>query len=314
VSPPPVLAAVVVNWNTCALLRQCLAALGPDATASARRHVICVDNGSSDGSAAMVRAEFPAVALIANAENRGFAAAANQGIALALEERHADYVALVNSDVIAPPHALASLVAHLESDPTVATVGPALRLADDRLQRGAAGYPLTAWSGVCQFLFLSALSGGRLHGFFLDSDRYIGTADPVAVDWVSGACMVVRADAIRRIGLLDERLFMYGEDVDWCLRMGRHGFAVRYAPATEVVHRQGASSAAASPRWLQSACELVRRERGPAEYLVFRTAAALGLGIRQLGYRLAYLASRHERYRRLAADMGVYAAWALGRR
>jgi GT2 family glycosyltransferase len=125
--------------------------------------------------------------------------------------------------------------------------------------------------------------------------------------------MVVRSDAIRMVGPLDASLFMYGEDVEWCQRMQRHGLDVRYVPTVEVVHRQGASGSGASPRWLASACELLRRDRGRAEYLVFRAVAALGLSARHVAYQLAFLASGRERYRKLAADMGVYAAWALGR-
>ena len=301
--------AVVVSWNTAALLRECLMALTGEDPAEALG-VVCVDNGSADESVALVRREFPAVAVIANHDNRGFAAACNQGITLALEQQRAEYVALVNSDVVVTPAALRALVTRMVDAPRVAAVGPALRLADGRLQSGAAGFPLTAWSGVCQFLFLSALTRGRVRGFFVDQDRCLDAGRPVPVDWVSGACMVVRADAIRRVGPLDERFFMYGEDVEWGLRMKRHGFDLWYVPQIVVRHRHGASGSGASPRWLASACELVRRERGAAEYLVFRAAAALGFRVRQLAYRLAFLASRRERYRRLATDMGVYAAWA----
>jgi GT2 family glycosyltransferase len=167
---------------------------------------------------------------------------------------------------------------------------------------------------VCQFLFLSRLTRGRLRGFFVDPWRAAGNPQPVPVDWVSGACMVVRADAIRDVGLLDATFFMYGEDVEWCQRMRRQGLDVWYVPRLAVFHRQGASGTATSARWLASTCELVRRERGQLEYVVFRGAAALGLALRLLGYRLAFLASRRERYRKLAADMGVYAAWAFGKR
>jgi len=306
------LSAVVVSWNTCALLRACLTALTASAD-PARLAVICVDNGSSDGSVAMVQQEFPAVVVIANRDNVGFAAACNQGIAVALEQHHAEYVALVNSDVIVTPAELERLTEPMAAAPRVAAVGPTLRLEDGRLQSGAAGYPLTAWSGICQFLFLSALTRGRLRGFFVEQKRFRHATRPVPVSWVSGACMVVRSDAIRQVGPLDASLFMYGEDVEWCQRMRRHGFDVWYMPMVEVFHRQGASGAGASPRWLASACELLRRDRGRAEYLVFRAVAALGLSMRQLGYWLAFIASRRERYRKLAADMGVYASWALGR-
>ncbi|TMA37596.1 MAG: glycosyltransferase family 2 protein [Deltaproteobacteria bacterium] len=304
--------AVVVSWNTKALLRDGLAALTAPQDGQ-RLAVVCVDNGSTDGSVQLVEQEFPWVALVSNADNVGFAAACNQGIALAMERYGAGYVALVNSDVVVDASRILALVRRMSEAPRVAAVGPALRLPDGRLQTGAAGFAPTAWSGACQFLFLSALSGGRCRGFFIDQRRFAGRPEPVPVDWVSGACMVVRGEAIGRVGLLDGRFFMYGEDVEWCQRMRRDSWAVWYVPQVEVVHRQGSSGSGASPRWLASMCELVRRDRGRLEYLAFRGAAALGLTARRVAYGLAYVASRQERYRRLAADMRVYASWAIGR-
>src|SRR5687767_10832582 len=183
---PERLVAVFVSWNTCALLRECLTALITDDAAAPT--VICVDNGSADGSAEMVRRDFPAVVVIANPDNVGFAAACNQGITVALEQHGADYVALVNSDVVVTSPQLHRLVERMSGATRVAAVGPALRLEDGRLQSGAAGFSLTAWSGVCQFLFLSALTGGRLRGFFVDQSRFVDATRPVDVEWVSGAC------------------------------------------------------------------------------------------------------------------------------
>jgi len=302
--------AIVVSWNTRELLRDCLAAL--TAPGSGAPGVICIDNGSADGSATLVEREFPSVALVANRDNVGFARGVNQGIALAMERHAPEYVALVNSDVVVGPATLGTLVAWMAERPDVAAVGPALRLPDGRLQTGAAGFTPTAWSGICQFLFLSALTRGWCRGFVVEQRRHAGRAEPVPVDWVSGACMVVRAAAIQRVGPLDGRFFMYAEDIEWCQRMRRAGLSVCYLPAVEVVHRHGASGSRADARWLAATCELVRRERGRLEYLIFRSAAAVGLAARRLVYGLAYLASRQERYRRLAADMGAYARWAIG--
>jgi GT2 family glycosyltransferase len=303
--------AIVVNWNTRTLLRECLTALtrrdGED-----RLGVICIDNGSTDGSVDALAREFPSVVLVQNHENVGFARACNQGIELAMEKYSAAYVALVNTDVVVAPAAIAALTAQMAQRPEVAIVGPALRLADGCLQTGAAGFAPTALSGICHFLFLSAITRGWCRGFFVDQRHLVGRRRPLLVGWVSGACMVARVAAIRRVGLLDGRFFMYGEDVDWCARMGRASFAVWYVPQVEVVHRQGASGSHASARWLASTCELVRRDRGRFEYLVFRLAAALGLGARHVLYALAYVVSRQERYQRLAGDMRVYARWAMG--
>jgi GT2 family glycosyltransferase len=303
--------AVVVSWNTKDLLRECLGALTAQGSAD-RVQAICIDNGSTDGSVDLVMREFPWIELITNQENVGFARACNQGIVLAMEKYAAAYVALVNSDAVVGPAEILALVATMADRPEVAAVGAALRLPDGRLQTGAAGFAATAWSGVCHFLFLSALAPRWCRGFIINQRHFAGHPQPVPVDWVSGACMVTRAAAIRQVGLLDSRFFMYGEDVEWCQRMRRAAFSVWYVPRVHVLHRHGGSAARASPRWLASACELVRRDRGQLEYLVFRMAAALGLSARRVLYALAYLASREERYRRLSSDMGVYARWAIG--
>jgi len=304
--------AIVVSWNTRDLLRECLTALTAQDTADSVK-AICIDNGSTDGSVDLVTRQLPSVVLIPNQENVGFARACNQGIALAMEKYGAEYIALVNSDVVVRPAEIRALVAQMADRPEVAVVGPALRLPDGRLQTGAAGFAPTAWSGVCYFLFLSALAPQWCRGFIIDQRYFAGRPQPVPVDWVSGACLVARAAAIRRVGFFDSRFFMYGEDVEWCQRMRRASFSVWYVPQVEVVHRHGGSASHASPQWLASACELVRRERGQFEYLAFRMAAALGLTARRVLYALAYIASREERYRRLAGDMGVYARWAIGR-
>src|SRR6185295_20220246 len=98
-----------------------------------------------------------------------------------------------------------------------------------------------------------------------------------------------------RVGLLDSRFFLYGEDIEWGCRMGRASVSGWYVPQLEVMHRQGASQSHANPQWLAATCELVRRDRGQGEYVVWRAAAALGLGVRQALYNLAYVLSGTER-------------------
>jgi N-acetylglucosaminyl-diphospho-decaprenol L-rhamnosyltransferase len=305
------LRAIVVNWNTRELLHECLRALtGPEC--AAWLGVICVDNGSADGSADLVAREFPSVRLVRNDQNVGFAAAVNQAIAIALAEPAIEYVALVNSDLLVRPKALAALVDELVRDPRAGVVGPALRHPGGHLQSGAAGFAPTAWRGFAHFLFLSALTRGLWRGFVLSQRRRAGSVRPLPVDWVSGACLVARADAIRRAGMFDTRFFLYAEDVEWCCRVRASGFSVSYVPAVEAVHVRGASSPDGDPRWLAALCELVRRDRGEWEYRVFRVAAALGLALRRVAYGIAYRASGNERYRVLARDMRAYARWAAG--
>src|SRR2546422_201437 len=135
----PSVSAIVVNWNTRELLRECLGALARQGSSGWLR-IVCIDNGSTDGSVEMVQRGFPSVVLVPNPDNVGFARACNQGIELAMAEDGAEYVALVNSDVVVTPDTISALVAQMVDHPEVAAVGPALRMADGRLQVGAAGF------------------------------------------------------------------------------------------------------------------------------------------------------------------------------
>lgn len=220
------LSVVIVNWNTCDLLRNCLHSLHRGQELACE--VIVVDNGSSDDSVAMIRTEFPEVRLIANAENRGFAVANNQGIRVSAGE----YIMLLNSDTIVKPGALRGLVYFLDEHPQAGAVGPRLVRPDGTAQPYAFGgdptltYLLTR--GLNQLLFRR-----YLHNWATDATQ--------EVDWVSGACLVVRRRAIDQVGLLDENIFMYFEDNDWCLRIRKGGWKVYLYPEVEVIHLGGCS-------------------------------------------------------------------------
>src|SRR5262245_55045471 len=197
------LLVLVVSWNTRELLRDCLRSLEPGD--HPEWDVLVVDNASTDGSAALVRSEFPAVRLVENADNVGYARANNQG----LRTSAAPYALLLNSDTRARPEAVRALVAYLEAHPEVGAVSPRLLDADGSPQAFAFGADPTP--GYLVRRGLARLVAHRpLHDW--------GTARTQSVDWVSGACLLVRRAAIEQAGLLDEGFFMYFEDNDWCLR------------------------------------------------------------------------------------------------
>ena len=306
----PSIAVIVVTWNTRDLLRACLTALTAPADDGWMR-IVCIDNGSTDGTADMVAREFPTVLLVRRDQNIGFPGGANVGITLALERFAPRFVALVNSDLVVTPDTLAALVRHLERHEEVAAVSPRLRHPSGTLQSGAAGFAPTAWTGIAHFLFLSALTRGRCRGVFINQHHFIRRSEAVAVDWVTGACPVMRTEAIQRVGLLEEAFFMYADDVDWCCRARRAGFAIHFLPTVEAVHWQGATSPTADPKWLASLCALVRRDRGTTEYIIFRLAAAVGFALRCGLYALAFVARRDRKYWKSAGDMLVYAQWAF---
>jgi len=235
-STAPDLSIVLVHRNGVEMLRDCLATID-DACAGITHEVLLVDNGSTDDSAAMVRREFPRVRLHVNRENAGFTRANNQGIR-ASRGRH---VALLNNDTLCHEGAFSTLVAELDATPDAGIAAPMLLNTD-----GSRQFSFRTFPGFQQALFSRESLLTRVFPNNPDSARYLRADDPgdaaQDVDWVSGACMVIRRELINRIGGLDESFFMYSEDVDYCLRAWRDGWRVIYRPNAVVTHLGGQTS------------------------------------------------------------------------
>jgi len=225
------LSIIIVNWNTSSLLEACLRSIY-DHASSLSFEVLVMDNGSSDGSAALVRARFPKVWLIANAENVGFARANNQGI----QASSGRYVMLLNSDTEVQPGALDTLVGFLEDHPAVAAAGPYLLNTDGSLQPSC--HPvLTPEREFWRLAFLDELLPLATYPM----ERW-DAHTPRPVEVIKGACLVIRRAALEQIGLLDERYFIYSEEMDLCLRLARAGWQLYWVPAARVVHHGAAST------------------------------------------------------------------------
>ncbi|MCX7681430.1 MAG: glycosyltransferase family 2 protein [Anaerolineae bacterium] len=228
------LSVIIVNWNVRALLRRCLhSVLYPQPKPGLE--VIVVDNGSTDGSAAMVRQEFPNVCLIANHDNRGFPAANNQGIAIA----RGRYILLLNPDTEVVGDALSTLVAFADAHPDVGVVGPQLLYPDGRVQPSRRRFPTLA-TAFFESTWLQPYAPRRLLERYYVSDRPDDI--PQDVDWVCGAALMARREAIAQVGLMDEGFFMYSEELDWCRRFKEAGWRVVYLPTAKVIHHEGKSS------------------------------------------------------------------------
>ena len=217
---------VVVNWNARDLLASCLRSVYA-AVSGPHFEVIVVDNGSTDGSTAMVRDQFRQVQLIENQQNEGFAVANNQ----AIRASRGRYVLLLNSDTLVRQGALEAMVSFADRHPEVGIVGCKLLNADGSLQPSWARFP-TFWS--------------ELRGRNVRRWRSLADEPAYEVDWVGGACLLARREAIDQVGLLDEGYFMYSEEMDWCYRMVQRGWRVCYLAAAEVTHLGGGSSKRAS--------------------------------------------------------------------
>jgi hypothetical protein len=239
----PVLSIVIVSFNTRDDLLQCLASLA-STPPSTLHEIVVVDNASTDGSAGAVRERWPAVRLIARPANAGFARANNVGIRASSGE----LVLLLNSDTIVPPGAVDTLVDRLRAHPDAAAAGP--RLIDAAGQVELSFGPMISPLGEAKQKVVMTL---HQRGVGLVT-RWVerATARERFVDWVSGAALLVyRADA-EAVGLLDERYFLYTEDVDFCAAIRARGRRVLFTPAATITHLRGRSRATA-PRAMNAA-------------------------------------------------------------
>jgi len=220
-------ACVVVTHDALPWIERCLQSV-------AAIHTVVVDNGSSDDTVAVVRERFPAVRVV-EAENRGLAAGWNRGIA----ETSADHVLVLNADAWLVEDALARLLDAAGRHPRAALVGPRLLNTDGSLQRSVRGFP-TAWRLATEYLYLRKLAP-RSRAFNAFYGAGFDHASEREVEWVMGACMLVRRSAFDEVGPFDERYFLFSEEVDWMRRAADRGWSVVFTPDARCVHVGGAS-------------------------------------------------------------------------
>jgi GT2 family glycosyltransferase len=267
---------IVVNWNTKALLRDCLNSVYEQI--SDDYEIIVVDNASTDGSKEMIRNDFPKVILIENNKNRGFAAANNQGIAVAKGK----YVLLLNSDTIVLDNCIANIVSFADTSPHAGVIGCRVLNSDRTLQRTCFMFP-----SILNLL----LSSSYLYKIFPKS-RFFGrelmtwwdASDVREVDIVKGCFMLVRQEAIEKVGGLDENFFMYAEETDWCYRFKKCGWKVLFAPVGEIIHYGGQSTTqipvAMIVQLRLSILKFIKKHYGRPSYLIARFLVALFFAVR----------------------------------
>lgn len=277
--PLPDLSIVIVNWNVRELLRACLKSLTDDerrtavdeqASSVIRRpsslEIIVIDNASSDGSAAMVAAEFPAVTLIANSENRGFTGGNNQGISIA----RGRYVFFLNPDTVVAGDALATMSAYMDAHPAVGACGPQLLYGDGSLQSSRRRFP-TLMTALFESTPLAwhwpAAHNPWARRYHMEDTQTSQALPGETVDWLVGAALMVRREALAQVGGFDEGYFMYSEELDWCRRAKYAGWQIVHLPDAQVVHYEGKSSeqvvAARHIRFQTSRVRYFRKFHGP---------------------------------------------------
>lgn len=232
--PTPLeLSILIVTYNSRRHVRDCLESIQQTA-GDIQYEVIVVDNASQDGTPDILRNEFPDTRLIANPENSGFARSINQGIA----QSQGSYILLLNPDTTVLPKTLANLLNEMKESPETGLLGCRLLNADGSIQQSF-GYEVTIGSEITRKFFFNLWENHRFApvGWILQSLH----SRKREVDWVKGACMLARRQALSDVKLLDENFFMYLEDADLCQRIRQSDGQVRYTPEAEVIHFGGGS-------------------------------------------------------------------------
>jgi GT2 family glycosyltransferase len=266
-SPSVEISVVIVAWNAKRYLELCLDSL-EEAPPRRSLEVLVVDNASADGTAEMVEARFPSVKLIRSAENLGFA----KGNNVAIRQCVGRYIALVNPDVIVLPGCLDALADFLDQNPKVGNVGPRVLNPDGTLQNTCRRSP-TLWNNFCETTGLAGLfKGSRL--FAGQQMTFFPHDQTLAVDVVVGCFSMVRREAFEAVGLLDEGLFMYGDDVDWCRRCWNAGWEVVFFSGAQAIHDQGRTTAPYPVRFA------LAQQRSKIQYWTKHHSALAVFGIR----------------------------------
>jgi GT2 family glycosyltransferase len=253
----------IVSWNTRLYLADCLRSI--EATMDGLDvEVIVVDNASHDSSADMVRQSFPWVRLVQNQENLGFARANNQAIRMS----RADLILLLNSDTEVRSSALAELVEFMRSHRKAGAAGARLLNTDGSLQPSC--HPMLApWREIWRLLLLDRISQRSSYPM----DRW-GMIEPRRVDVIKGACLMLRREALDTVGLLDERYFMFTEEIDLCHRLAVGGWELWWIPRAEVLHHGGISTRQIEPRMnvelYRSKVQFVRKFSGERQARLFK--------------------------------------------
>ncbi len=271
---------VVVAWNAADHIERCLASVRGLET-------IVVDNGSTDGTVALVRERFPD-AVVIEQENKGMGGGNNAGI----RASDGKYVLLLNSDAWVVDDAVPKLAAFADSRPRAAVVGPRLRNEDGSLQRSVRGDP-TLWRLATEYLFLRKL-GPRTRTFNAFYGGGFDYGDATQVESLYGAALLVRREAIDEVGLFDEAFFMFSEETDWLHRFRQAGWEVWFTPGAEVVHLGGASHGGRLyVENLRGILRFMSKNRGSKEAARARLLLLWSLRLRALLFR----GERREAYR-----------------
>ena len=263
------LSIIIVNWNTKDLLLQCLESVY-QTIKRVEMEVFVVDNGSMDGSIAAAKGRFPEVKFIQNEINLGFARANNQALSLAKGR----YLLLLNPDTQVKKGAIERLISFMDAHPEAGGAGAQLLNSDGSRQNSIANFPSLATELLNKSLlrwFFPSVFPGKERNY----------PEPIEVDSVIGACMVVKRDAIEPVGLLDEGYFLFLEETDWCYRMRRTGWKIYHVPQAEIYHFQGKGvemeKKKARVEYYRSLYRFFKKNRGRLQWFILLIGSVIKL-------------------------------------
>ena len=263
------LSIIIVNWNTKDLLLQCLESVY-QTIKRIEMEVFVVDNGSIDGSVVAAKERFPEVKFIQNEINLGFAMANNQALRLAKGR----YLLLLNPDTQVKKGAIERLISFMDAHSEAGGAGAQLLNSDGSRQNSIANFPSLATEllnkSLLRWLFPKAFPGKERN-----------YPEPIEVDSVIGACMIIRQDAIEQVGLLDEDYFLFLEETDWCYRMKRAGWKIYHVPQAEIYHFQGKGveieKKKARVEYYRSRYHFFKKNRGELQWFILLTGSVIKL-------------------------------------
>jgi GT2 family glycosyltransferase len=263
------LSIIIVNWNTKDLLLQCLESVY-QTIKRIEMEVFVVDNGSIDGSIAAAKERFQEVKFIQNEINLGFARANNQALSLAKGR----YLLLLNPDTQVKKGAIERLISFMDTHPEAGGAGAQLLNSDGSRQNSIANFPSLATELLNKSLlrwFFPSVFPGKERNY----------PEPIEVDSVIGACMVVKRDAIEPVGLLDEGYFLFLEETDWCYRMKRTGWKIYHVPQAEIYHFQGKGvemeKKKARVEYYRSLYRFFKKNRGRLQWFILLIGSVIKL-------------------------------------
>jgi len=303
------ISVVIVTYNSITLIDRCLQPLLNDAYSELQ--IVIWDNNSSDGTFEYIKGRYPDVNIQGGTKNLGFAAGNNA----AFQFCEGDYILLLNPDAFLKTFdQVKMLVSYLTNNPDVAAVGPMLINANGSHQVGDAGWSHTLTNVIGHSLFLHRILPNFKSIYLTRPALFV--REFVEVDWICGACMLVRRDVIGRVGGLKEEIFMYGEDVEWCERMRRIHVRLLYIPTIQVLHLQGGTQKDSeetlfvSRKWIAALVDQIKSSSPRWKFFALKVTLTLGFLVRAFLYLFADLLRGKVTFHRTRAMLD-YASYSL---